>query len=89
MPPELELLRCCHGCAGTRGVRIKKAEERAPTTLAADESSGGLGVKMTFERVHREIEGVTPKQLPAPASHTLPNSDPPASDTSDINNLDG
>ena len=30
---------------------------------------------MTFERVivwpdgHREIEGVTPKQLPAPASH--------------------
>ena len=33
-----------------------------------------------FERVivwpdgRREIEGVTPKQLPAPASHTLPNS---------------
>jgi hypothetical protein len=43
-----------------------------PTTLAADESSGGLGVRMTFERVivwpdgHREIEGVTPKALPAP-----------------------
>jgi hypothetical protein len=47
-----------------------------PTTLSTDESNGGLGVKMTFERVivwpdgHREIEGVTPKQLPAPnASH--------------------
>jgi hypothetical protein len=45
-----------------------------PTTLAADESSGGLGVKMVFERHiiypngHREIEGVTPKQLPAPAT---------------------
>jgi hypothetical protein len=45
-----------------------------PTTLAADESSGGLGVRMTFERVivypdgHREIEGVTPKALPAPAT---------------------
>ena len=40
-----------------------------PTTLAADESSGGLGVKMTFERHivfpdgRREIEGVTPKQI--------------------------
>jgi putative tryptophan/tyrosine transport system substrate-binding protein len=40
--------------------------------LSTDESSGGLGVKMTFERVivwpdgRREIEGVTPKQLPAP-----------------------
>jgi hypothetical protein len=43
-----------------------------PTTLAADESNGGLGVKMVFERHivwpdgRREIEGVTPKQLPAP-----------------------
>jgi hypothetical protein len=43
-----------------------------PTTLAADESSGGASVKMTFERVivwpdgRREIEGVTPKSLPAP-----------------------
>jgi hypothetical protein len=33
---------------------------------------------VTFTRVvvwpngHREIEGVTPKQLPAPSSHTLP-----------------
>jgi hypothetical protein len=44
-----------------------------PTTLAAaSESDGGLGTKITFERVivwpdgHREIEGVTPKALPAP-----------------------
>jgi hypothetical protein len=49
-----------------------------PTTLAADESNGGLGVKMVFERHivwpdgHREIEGVTPKQLPPPASPMLP-----------------
>jgi len=46
--------------------------EQLPTTLAADESSRGLGVKMTFERVivwpdgRREIDGVTPKSLPAP-----------------------
>jgi len=43
-----------------------------PTTLAADESNGGAGVQMTFQRVivwpdgRREIEGVTPKALPAP-----------------------
>jgi hypothetical protein len=43
-----------------------------PTTLAADKSTGGAGVKMTFERVivwpdgRREIEGVSPKALPAP-----------------------
>jgi len=45
-----------------------------PHTLAADESSGGASVKMTFERVivwpdgRREVEGVTPKALPAPAT---------------------
>jgi hypothetical protein len=44
-----------------------------PTTLSADESNGGLGVKMVFERHivwpdgHRKIEGVTPKSLPTPA----------------------
>jgi hypothetical protein len=44
-----------------------------PTTLAAtDESNGGLGTKITFERIivmpdgQRYIEGVTPKALPAP-----------------------
>jgi hypothetical protein len=45
-----------------------------PTTLSADQSSGGAGVQMTFQRVivwpdgRREIEGVTPKALPAPAT---------------------
>jgi hypothetical protein len=50
-----------------------------PTTLAASESDRGLGVKMIFERHivwpdgRKEIEGVTPKALPAPgASHVLP-----------------
>jgi hypothetical protein len=43
-----------------------------PTTLAADESSGKLGVRMTFKRVivwpdgRKEVEGVKPKALPAP-----------------------
>jgi hypothetical protein len=43
-----------------------------PTTLSASESDGGLGVKMVFERHivwpdgRREIDGVTPKALPAP-----------------------
>jgi hypothetical protein len=45
-----------------------------PTTLSADESSGGLGLQLTFRRVlvypggREEIEGVTPKALPAPDS---------------------
>ena len=44
-----------------------------PSTLAADESSGGR-VSMTFVREivwpdgRREVEGVTPKALPAPAT---------------------
>jgi hypothetical protein len=60
-----------------------------PTTLAASESDGGLGVKMVFERHivwpdgHREIEGVTPKQLPAPASHVLPGSNRRVSNSDD------
>jgi len=43
-----------------------------PTTLGTDESNGGLGVQMTFRRVivwpdgREEVEGVTPKALPAP-----------------------
>jgi hypothetical protein len=43
-----------------------------PTTLQASDPSGGVETKLTFERVivwpdgRREIEGVTPKQLPAP-----------------------
>jgi hypothetical protein len=43
-----------------------------PQTLAADESNGGVGVELKFIREivwpdgRREIEGVTPKALPAP-----------------------
>jgi hypothetical protein len=43
-----------------------------PTTLSTDESNGGIGVQLTFRREivfpngHVEIEGVTPKALPAP-----------------------
>jgi len=43
-----------------------------PTTLAASESNGGVGVELKFVREivwpdgRREIEGVTPKALPAP-----------------------
>jgi hypothetical protein len=39
-----------------------------PTTLAASDSDGGLGVNMTFERV-------TPKQLPAPSPVSVENND--------------
>jgi hypothetical protein len=48
-----------------------------PTTLQASESDGGPA-KITLTRVvvwpngHKEVVGVTPKQLPAPSSHTLP-----------------
>jgi hypothetical protein len=64
-----------------------------PTTLAASESDGGLGTKITFERVivfpdgRRHIEGVTPKRLPAP-SHTLPNLGEQITDTSKIKDLE-
>ena len=54
-----------------------------PAVLAADvDSGGGADLKMTFTRRivypngHEHIEGVTPKQLPAPASHTLPSDEP-------------
>ena len=53
-----------------------------PTTLQASDSDGGQSPVLTFRRVivypggREEIEGVTPRALPAPdASHTLPNSD--------------
>lgn len=60
-----------------------------PSTLAtASESDGGKQAKITFERVivwpdgHREIEGVTPKSLPAPdASHALPKPTDPTDGT--------
>jgi Family of unknown function (DUF5681) len=52
-----------------------------PTTLAADQSSGGVPVKMVFERHivfpdgRREIQGVTPKSLPPPDSSHAPTDD--------------
>ena len=48
-----------------------------PSTLAMPETNGGEITKVTFERVivwpdgHREIEGVTPKQLPAPQQGSM------------------
>jgi hypothetical protein len=60
-------------CAGPLALLFApETPPKLPTTLQADESNGGLGTKITFERVivypngHREIEGVTPKALPAP-----------------------
>jgi len=49
-----------------------------PTTLPAADSSGGKQNAITFERVivwpdgHREVEGVTPKQLPKPQQNSMP-----------------
>ena len=59
-----------------------------PHTLSADESGGGLGVKMVFERHivwpdgRREVEGVTPKSLPAPHP-ALPRPTDPTDDTNE------
>jgi hypothetical protein len=50
--------------------------EVLPTTLQASESDGGSNV-ITFQRVivmpdgQKWVEGVTPKQLPAPATSTV------------------
>ena len=66
-----------------------------PAVLAADSDSSGGPAVIRFERIivmpdgQKYIEGVMPKQLPAPASHTLPNSTHPADDTSDVKDLDG
>jgi hypothetical protein len=60
-----------------------------PTTLSTPESGGGAGVKLEFRRIvvwpggREEIENVSPKQLPAPASHTLRNSGDPTDDTNE------
>jgi len=50
-----------------------------PTQLSsASETDGGVGVRVEFRRIicwpdgREEIENVSPKQLPAPASHALP-----------------
>jgi hypothetical protein len=65
-----------------------------PTTLQADDSNGGLGNKIVFERVivmrdgQRYIEGKTRKQLPPPASHTLPKFDEEFNEHSNISRLE-
>jgi len=58
-----------------------------PTTLSASDSDGGAETQITFTRIivhpdgHREIEGVTPKSLPAPdASPALPRPTDPTDD---------
>jgi hypothetical protein len=65
-----------------------------PQTLAASDSDGGK-VQITFRRIivhpggREEIEGVTPKQLPAPdVANTLPSSTPADVEPSDIKELD-
>jgi hypothetical protein len=48
-----------------------------PSTLAMSDSTAGERTKVTFERVivwpdgRREIEGVTPKQLPTPQQESI------------------
>jgi len=62
-----------------------------PSTLAASDSDGGSERRhITFTRIivhadgHKEIEGVTPKQLPASdASHALPRPTDPTDDTNE------
>ena len=60
-----------------------------PTTLNTSETDGGAGLEIRFVREivypggHKHIEGVTPKQLPAPASHVLPGSDRRVSNSDD------
>ena len=59
-----------------------------PQTLAASDSDGGK-VQITFRRIivhpggRQEIEGATPKALPAPASHALPRPTDPTDDTNE------
>jgi hypothetical protein len=61
-----------------------------PTTLAASDSNGGVGVELRFVREivwpdgRREVEGVSPKALPAPdAFHALPRPTDPTEDTNE------
>ena len=59
-----------------------------PQTLSADDSAG-RDVQITFRRIivhpggREEIEGVTPKLLPSPASHMLPSPKHPTDDTNE------
>ena len=59
-----------------------------PSTLDVSDSDGG-SAKIEFRRIivhpggREEIEGVTPKQLPAPAPHMLPRPTDPTDDTNE------
>ena len=59
-----------------------------PHTLSADETGGGASVKVVFERRivfpdgRVEVEGVTPKALPAPDA-SLPRPTDPTDDTNE------
>ena len=59
-----------------------------PSTLDVSDSDGG-SAKIEFRRIivhpggREEIEGVTPKQLPAPAPHMLPRPTDPIDDTNE------
>jgi hypothetical protein len=65
-----------------------------PTTLQASESDGGNG-RIEFRRIivwpggREEVEGITPKQIAPPASHTLPSDEPIALDHKEIKDLEG
>jgi hypothetical protein len=65
-----------------------------PTTLQGSESDGGQPAVLTFRRVivwpggREEVQDVTPKQLPAPASHALPKSDEESNEHSNISRLE-
>jgi hypothetical protein len=64
-------------------------EQRALPSTPAPDPDGGMGMKVTFQREivwpdgHREIEDVTPKQLPAPTSNALPRPTNPTDDTNE------
>jgi hypothetical protein len=61
-----------------------------PHQLAASADSHGGVTEIRFTRVivhpngHKEIEGVTPKQIPPPTSHMLPSQSDSTDDTNDI-----
>ena len=65
-----------------------------PATLDTSGQTNGRQAKIVFERVvvwpdgRREVEGVTPKQLPPPASHTLPSEHADPDPANKINDLD-
>jgi len=60
-----------------------------PHQLAMDAQTDGGAATITFRRIivhpggREEIEGVTPKQLPAPAPHMLPRPTDPTDDTNE------